>query len=164
MSHWSEGGAVGAFRQARTPSLLAHTARGKLLCKFAKQVLRFASIQQRLLLLHLLDWSVSITESIGCRAGKVMKQRIVFAVAMSCVLSFLMSAWVTFVNVGLINGFVYRWLSAWLLAWPAAGIISFTLGPSVQAWSHEWAAKYLSAPAWQRDESPQKEESVDSFP
>ena len=107
---------------------------------------------------------MSINESVSYRAGKVMKQRIVFAVAMSCVLSFLMSAWVTFVNSGLVDGFIYRWLSAWLLAWPAAGIISFTLGPSVQAWSHEWAAKHLSAVAWQPNEAPQKEEPADSLP
>ena len=93
-----------------------------------------------------------------------MKQRFVFAVVMSGVLSFLMSAWVTFVNVGLVDGFVYRWLGAWLLAWPAAGLISFTLGPGIQSWSHEWSAKYLSTTFWRRNQSAQPEGSADSLP
>ncbi|GAA5509709.1 DUF2798 domain-containing protein [Novipirellula caenicola] len=67
-----------------------------------------------------------------------MKQRIIFAIAMSCVLTFLMSAWVTFINIGMIAGFANHWISAWLLAWPAAGIISFTIGPSIHRWSNKF--------------------------
>jgi len=60
-----------------------------------------------------------------------MKHRAIFAVLMSFVLSLLMSAWVTFINMGAVNGFVDQWLSAWILAWPAAGLIAFSFGPRI---------------------------------
>ena len=52
-----------------------------------------------------------------------MKQRLLFSVLMSLVLSFLMSCWVTWVNLGLSEVFVERWMNAFVLAWPAAAII-----------------------------------------
>lgn len=58
-----------------------------------------------------------------------MKHRCVFAVIMSLVLTFFMSAWVTFINLGVVDHFVHYWFSAWLLAWPAAAIISFLFSP-----------------------------------
>lgn len=60
-----------------------------------------------------------------------MKHRFIFAILMSFVLTFFMSAWVTFINVGLISHFTQYWMSAWMLAWPAAGVISFLSGPGV---------------------------------
>jgi hypothetical protein len=60
-----------------------------------------------------------------------MKHRLIFAILMSCVLTFLMSAWVTFLNIGAVTGFVDHWLNAWVLAWPAAGVISFVFGPQI---------------------------------
>ncbi|NWO04695.1 MAG: DUF2798 domain-containing protein [Alteromonadaceae bacterium] len=66
-----------------------------------------------------------------------MKHRIVFAILMSFILTLFMSAWVTFINIGLIDGFISHWLSAWVLAWPAAGIISFIFGPKIHQTSHK---------------------------
>ncbi|QCZ92656.1 DUF2798 domain-containing protein [Salinimonas iocasae] len=60
-----------------------------------------------------------------------MTQRIIFSFLMSLVLSFLMSAWVTYLNLGFVDTFVQRWMQAWLMAWPAAAIISFVFGPAV---------------------------------
>jgi len=61
-----------------------------------------------------------------------MKQRLVFSVLMSFVLSFLMTLWVTWINLGLVDGFAGYWFQAFLLAWPTAALISFATAPSVQ--------------------------------
>ncbi|WP_375056473.1 DUF2798 domain-containing protein [Zobellella sp. DQSA1] len=60
------------------------------------------------------------------------KHRLLFALLMSLVLSFLMTAWVTWLNLGLIEGFVEKWMSAFIVAWPAAALISLLFGPWVQ--------------------------------
>ncbi|MEO9654102.1 DUF2798 domain-containing protein [Marinomonas sp.] len=65
-----------------------------------------------------------------------MKFRLYFAVLMSCVLSFLMSGWITFINIGLADNFLTAWMAAWCLAWPAAAFIAFLFGPSVQKLAH----------------------------
>lgn len=70
-----------------------------------------------------------------------MKHRFIFAILMSFVLTFFMSAWVTFINVGLIDDFVNYWMSAWLLAWPAAGLISFISGPRIHKLAHQISEK-----------------------
>lgn len=70
-----------------------------------------------------------------------MKHRFIFAILMSFVLTFFMSAWVTFINVGLIDDFAYYWMSAWLLAWPAAGLISFISGPGIHKLAHQISEK-----------------------
>ncbi|MAC47171.1 DUF2798 domain-containing protein [Oceanospirillum beijerinckii] len=61
-----------------------------------------------------------------------MKHRILFATLMSLILSCLMTAWVTWLNLGFTTDFIQHWLKAWISAWPAAGIISFTFAPMVQ--------------------------------
>ncbi|WP_417684740.1 DUF2798 domain-containing protein [Roseibium sp.] len=64
-----------------------------------------------------------------------MKYRIVFSGLMAFVLSFLMSGWVTWVNLGLSPDFPGQWLAAFRLAWPAAALIAFLLGPTIQGLS-----------------------------
>ncbi|MEW9797862.1 DUF2798 domain-containing protein [Alteromonas sp. CYL-A6] len=59
-------------------------------------------------------------------------QKLSFAILMSLTLSVLMSGWVTFINLGITSDFVSRWMHAFVLAWPAAFIISFTLGGKVK--------------------------------
>ena len=66
-----------------------------------------------------------------------MKHRIIFAALMSFVLSLLMSAWITFMNIGAHADFVSFWMHAWVYAWPAAGTISFIFGPYL----HQLATK-----------------------
>lgn len=61
-----------------------------------------------------------------------MKHRVIFAVIMSFILSLLMTCWVTYINLGLSNMFLQQWGRAFLLAWPAAGIVSFVFGPIAQ--------------------------------
>ncbi|MGO2392535.1 MULTISPECIES: DUF2798 domain-containing protein [unclassified Halomonas] len=68
-----------------------------------------------------------------------MKHRIIFAILMSFTLSLIMSAWVTYVNIGAHTDFVGIWMHAWLLAWPAAGIIAFICGPFLHKVAHRIA-------------------------
>ncbi|GAB3487290.1 DUF2798 domain-containing protein [Marinomonas epiphytica] len=71
-----------------------------------------------------------------------MKFRVYFAVLMSCVLSFLMSGWITFINIGLVDRFFSAWMAAWCLAWPAAAVIAFLFAPKVQQISRYLADRF----------------------
>ena len=71
-----------------------------------------------------------------------MKFRLYFAVLMSCVLSFLMSGWITFINIGFTADFLHAWMAAWCLAWPAAALIAFLFGPTVQKLAHYLVSKF----------------------
>ncbi|NRA85766.1 MAG: DUF2798 domain-containing protein [Gammaproteobacteria bacterium] len=61
-----------------------------------------------------------------------MKHKILFTLIMSFILSSLMTLWVTYLNLGLSDNFLGHWRNAFLLAWPAAGIISFLFAPLAQ--------------------------------
>ncbi|WP_084419057.1 DUF2798 domain-containing protein [Photobacterium sp. J15] len=61
-----------------------------------------------------------------------MKHRILFTVIMSFFLSSLMTLWVTYINLGSTSEFLNLWGHAFLLAWPAAGVISFFISPLAQ--------------------------------
>ncbi|MGB1092367.1 MAG: DUF2798 domain-containing protein, partial [Oceanobacter sp.] len=37
---------------------------------------------------------------------------------MSGILSLVMTCWITFINLGMIEGFPFLWMKAWTLAWP----------------------------------------------
>lgn len=62
-----------------------------------------------------------------------MKQRLIFTAVMSLTLSFFMTFWVTWINLGFNPDFISQWLRAFLMAWPAAAVISFVMGPFIQA-------------------------------
>lgn len=61
-----------------------------------------------------------------------MKSRLIATLLMSFGLSLMMSCWVTFLNLGLSEAFLEKWMTAFRLAWPAAAVIAFFLGPPVQ--------------------------------
>ncbi|MGF1697206.1 DUF2798 domain-containing protein [Vibrio kyushuensis] len=44
-----------------------------------------------------------------------------------------MTLWVTWLNLGYVTNFLSQWGKAFILAWPAATIISIVFGPYVQA-------------------------------
>jgi hypothetical protein len=48
-------------------------------------------------------------------------------------MSFLLSVWVTYVNLGLSDTFVQSWLTAFINAWPAAFLVAFTVAPLIRA-------------------------------
>ena len=62
-----------------------------------------------------------------------MKIHFIFTLAFSFMMSFLLSAWVTYVNLGLSDTFVQSWLTAFINAWPAAFLVAFTVEPPVRA-------------------------------
>ncbi|WED25928.1 DUF2798 domain-containing protein [Vibrio sp. DW001] len=66
-----------------------------------------------------------------------MKQRVLFTVIMSFFLSSLMTLWVTYINLGYTPEFLDMWRNAFLLAWPAAGIISFIISPLALRITHK---------------------------
>lgn len=69
-----------------------------------------------------------------------MKHKIVFTVIMSFILSSMMTCWITYINLGLSGNFPSQWGNAFLLAWPAAGIISFLFVPI----AHKLTSKVLA--------------------
>ncbi len=64
-----------------------------------------------------------------------MKYRLIYTIVMSAHLSFFMTLWVTWINLGFSDEFIGQWMHAFVLAWPAAGVISFMIGPMVQGLS-----------------------------
>ncbi|EAQ67664.1 hypothetical protein MED121_17094 [Marinomonas sp. MED121] len=71
-----------------------------------------------------------------------MKQRIIFALLMSLLLSSLMSCWVTWINLGFSHEFLLDWRQAFLGAWPVAAIIAFFIGPEIHKLSIKLACKW----------------------
>ncbi len=61
-----------------------------------------------------------------------MTHRLIATIFMSFGLSFLMSCWVTLINLGWSEAFFSQWMAAFQLAWPAAAVLAFFLGPIVQ--------------------------------
>lgn len=60
-----------------------------------------------------------------------MRYRLILSLLMSSILSLLMTGWVTFINVGLNQTLISRWVYAFLLAWPLAFIIPFCISRQV---------------------------------
>ncbi|PKG80758.1 hypothetical protein CXF85_21845 [Colwellia sp. 75C3] len=60
-----------------------------------------------------------------------MIHRILFSLIMSLQLSFLMTAWVTWINLGWSPEFYQQWIHAFILAWPAAALISLFSAPEI---------------------------------
>lgn len=59
-------------------------------------------------------------------------QRVLFAALMSMVMVFLMTCWITWINIGWVPDFLWRWMRAFLAGWPVGFIIVLLLGPKVQ--------------------------------
>lgn len=60
-----------------------------------------------------------------------LRMRTMFALLMSLLMSSLMSGWVTWLNLGLGDGFMSHWKTAFMAAWPAAFTIVMLCGPMV---------------------------------
>lgn len=65
------------------------------------------------------------------------KAKIVFPVLMGGFITFFLTAIVTFVNVGVPQDFMHRWMRSWAVAWPAASVIAFFCIPSIRR-ATEW--------------------------
>jgi len=62
-----------------------------------------------------------------------MKIHFTFTAAFSFLMSFLLSAWVTYVNLGLSDTFFLSWMKAFANAWPAAFVVAFMVAPPIRA-------------------------------
>lgn len=69
--------------------------------------------------------------------SEALRLRFVFAVIMSLVMTLLMSAWVTWLNIGLQDDFLARWRHAFLAAWPVAFCAVMLFAPHVQGLSRQ---------------------------
>lgn len=59
-----------------------------------------------------------------------MLKRIIFTLLLSGKLSFLLTLWVTFINIGFVEGFLSKWKMAFLAAWPVAALAAFFVAPA----------------------------------
>ncbi|MCZ8377181.1 MAG: DUF2798 domain-containing protein [Beijerinckiaceae bacterium] len=57
------------------------------------------------------------------------KARFIFPAILSCVMAFLMTAVVTYLNIGTPPDFIARWLHAFVIAWPLAYIAALIASP-----------------------------------
>ncbi|MGF6116125.1 Trk-type K+ transport system membrane component [Janthinobacterium lividum] len=78
--------------------------------------------------------------------SEALRLRCVFAFLMSLVMTLLMSAWVTWLNIGLQADFLPRWRHAFFAAWPVAFCAVMLFAPRVQVISRTIVAR-LARPA-----------------
>lgn len=64
--------------------------------------------------------------------SNILQQRLLFSFLMSALMAFIISAWITFINLGLTVGYVGYWLKAFMLAWPAGFTVVVVAAPTVQ--------------------------------
>lgn len=69
--------------------------------------------------------------------------RYVFSTIMSAYMVTIMTCVITLVNTGFDNGFFWRWLHAFYIAWPIAFILILIGAPRLQS----FAAKLIKKPA-----------------
>lgn len=55
--------------------------------------------------------------------------RFIFPVLMAGVMAFLMTALITWLNLGFPPDYLSRWLTAFVIAWPAASVAAFVAIP-----------------------------------
>ncbi len=73
-----------------------------------------------------------------------LRLRCTFAFLMSLVMTLLMSAWVTWLNIGLQADFLPRWRHAFFAAWPVAFCAVMLFAPRVQLMSRSIVARLAS--------------------
>jgi hypothetical protein len=61
------------------------------------------------------------------------KSKFIFPIVITAIIVFIVSAVVTFFNIGLRADFVERWLSAFLVGWPVAAVTAFFALPFARA-------------------------------
>jgi hypothetical protein len=59
--------------------------------------------------------------------------RFIFPIVVTAIIVFVVSAVVTFFNIGLRADFVSRWLTAFVVGWPVAAVTAFVAFPHARA-------------------------------
>jgi len=75
-----------------------------------------------------------------------LRLRCTFAFLMSLVMTLLMSAWVTWLNIGLQADFLPRWRHAFFAAWPCGFLRRDAVRARVQLMSRSIVARLASRP------------------
>ena len=57
------------------------------------------------------------------------KARFVFPLFLSGIMAFLMTAYVTWFQLGFVGDFLVRWMKAWITAWPLAYLSALIASP-----------------------------------
>jgi hypothetical protein len=57
------------------------------------------------------------------------KAKIIFPILMTAIIVFLVSAVVTFLNIGLRGDYFSQWLGSFIIAWPIAAVVAFIAIP-----------------------------------
>lgn len=57
------------------------------------------------------------------------KARIIFPIIVTAIIVFLVSAVVTFINIGFSPNYVGQWLRSFIIAWPVAAMVAFIAIP-----------------------------------
>jgi hypothetical protein len=60
------------------------------------------------------------------------KAKFIFPVIITGIIVFVVSAVVTFINIGMVAGFVPRWLKAFFTGWPVAAVVAYIALPYVR--------------------------------
>jgi len=74
------------------------------------------------------------------------KAKYIFPVIITAIIVFVVSAVVTFSNIGLRADFVPRWLSAFIIGWPVAAVTAFFAIPHVRRLT-QWVAAAIESKA-----------------
>jgi len=72
------------------------------------------------------------------------KAKYIFPVIITAIIVFVVSAVVTFSNIGFRADFVPRWLSAFIIGWPVASVTAFFAIPPVRRLT-QWIAAALES-------------------
>jgi MFS family permease len=70
-----------------------------------------------------------------------MIKKLLFPILMSCYMAFLMTGLITYINTGFDGDFGWRWLQAFLIAWPIAGVLVLVGGQRIRHLSERLAAR-----------------------
>ena len=76
--------------------------------------------------------------------SEALRLRCVFAFLMSLLMTLLMIAWVSWLNIGLQADFLPRWRHAFFAAWPVAFCAVMLFAPRVQLMSRSIVARLAS--------------------
>jgi hypothetical protein len=63
------------------------------------------------------------------------RAKYIFPIIITAIIVFVVSAVVTFSNIGLRTDFVARWLGAFVTGWPVAAMTAFVAIPHVRRWT-----------------------------
>jgi hypothetical protein len=68
------------------------------------------------------------------------KAKLIFPILITAIIVFVVSAVVTWANIGFRTDFVTRWLSAFILGWSVAALTAFIAIPPVRRFAGQLAA------------------------